>query len=146
MALDECCNEIIGGLIHITATFAPGGSAVYEGMGEIRIQPQGVSRASGATSNGTVWVTEVARPVRALVNFANRCKNDPMLLFNKRCNINLTIYEDSRGISHQLTSALVVGDAEINLQTGEVTGMEIVTSAGNYRRRPAVPQDPNAIG
>jgi hypothetical protein len=135
----DCCNEIIGGLIHMTAKFAAGGVGTYEGMGEIRLQPQGVSRASGATSNGSVWATETARPIRAIFNFANRCDSDPMLLYNSKCQLNVSIYEDSRGITHQLTNALIVGDAEINLQTGEVTGMEVVCSARDYTRRPPVP-------
>lgn len=141
---DPCCNEIIGGLVVIKAVFANvssqetrgGGErvATYEGMGEVRIQPMPVSRASGASSGGHVWVTEAARPIRALLSFANRCDNDPTRLFAERCRVHITVYEMSRGFRHTLTDALIVGDAEVNLSTGEVTGIEIVCSAIDYMK------------
>jgi len=137
--VNPCCNDVIGGEVYITAKFSSVGASgggiqgnfvTYEGIGEIRIQPSKVTRTAGATSGGRLWVTEAARPVRALMTFANRCEQDPMRLFMERCEIAITIVEKSRGFWHFLTRAVIVGDPEKNLSTGEITGMEI--AADNY--------------
>src|SRR5262245_18653278 len=136
--MPACCDDVIGGLITITVQYPGGGdtqdgaSVMYEGMGEVRIQPAGVTRTAGASSGGSVWVVEAARPVRALITFTNRCEHDPCRLFMNRCRINVTVTEVSRAIWHTFSNAFVVGDVEKNLSTGEVTGIEIVTDRNNY--------------
>lgn len=143
---DPCCDDVIGGEITITARFGAGGAAgaaggasnnteTYEGMGEVRLQPSKVSRASGASSGGTVWITESARPIRLIMNYVNRCSKDPMRIFMERCQMDITVVEKSRAVWHFLTGALAVGDVEKNLSTGEISGMEIV--AQKYRTRRA---------
>lgn len=134
--IEACCNDIIGGEVYITARFrggtgTQGNFVTYEGIGEIRLQPSKVSRASGATSAGRIWVTEAARPVRAIMTYANRCDADPMRLFMERCDLDITIVEKSRGIWHYMMRAIVSGDVEKNLSTGEISGIEII--ADNYR-------------
>lgn len=125
MALDPCCNQIIGGEVFISAT-TPNGPWKGEGFGEIRIQPSGVERTAGASSGGSIWVVETARAPRAVLSFVNRCKSDPMELFKGRCQLDVVFIEKGRGITHEFTDALTVGNPEINLQTGEVSGIEIV--------------------
>jgi hypothetical protein len=140
--METCCNDIIGGEIYILARFHnnvgavgdPGSPVVrYEGMGDVRLQPSGVSRTAGATTGGSEWVTEQARPVRLLMNYANRCEHDPMRLFMERCEIDLTVVERTRGIWHRLTHVKSVGDVEKNLSTGEITGIELITGVKNYK-------------
>jgi len=131
MALDPCCDTIIGGEIYITATFNSGGATRYEALGETRIQPSAIERTAGASSAGTVWVTEASRPVRALLTFANRCSHNPMRMYCERCRVSIDIVEKSRGVTHSLTDCVIVGLPEINLATGEISGIEIVC-AGTY--------------
>lgn len=132
MPQDPCCADIVGGEVYINAYFPSGGSARYEGLGDVRIQPQKTARASGASSAGRIWVTEAARPVRALLSFVNRCDFDPRRLWTERCRLNVTIVEKSRGFWHQMTRCVVVGDMEINLSTGEISGMEVVSDDYTY--------------
>jgi len=142
--MDACCDVIIGGEIYITAEFklsAAGGVGHYEAMGEVRIQPSTIERTGGATSAGAVWVTEASRPVRAILTFANRCSNNPMRMFCERCRVHIDIVEKSRGITHSLTDCVIVGFPEINLSTGEVSGIEIVC-AGKYSIEEAKKIDP----
>jgi hypothetical protein len=141
MALDPCCDVIIGGEIYITAVFngpgaaggqgQGGGAGRYEAMGEVRIQPSALERTAGASSAGAVWVTEVSRPVRAILTFANRCSNNPMRMYCERCKIHIDIVEKSRGVTHSMTDCVTVGLPEVNLNTGEISGIEIIC-AGTY--------------
>lgn len=150
MASDVCCNEIIGGEILIRVTRGLGGAesptAEYEALGNVRIQPKKIARTAGASSAGSLWVVEESRPVRVLMSFVNRCRADPSFLWDARCGLTITVVEKSRGVAHILTNAVVVGDPyEVNLNTGEVTGVELV--ADRYDKHdftdgsPA--QDPN---
>jgi hypothetical protein len=157
MALPDCCDDIVGGEVYITAKFqaghgsggggGPGGQGggdenapvQFEGMGEVRIQPSRVTRASGASSGGAVWITETARPVKVLMSYINRCSHDPMQLFMQRCLVDISVIEKSRGFTHIFNSAHVTGDPEKNLTTGEITGIELV--GGSYTVITAEPED-----
>lgn len=132
---DACCNDIIGGEIEIHAFFNNGiPMKTFEGMGDVRIQPTGRENTVGASSGGSLWATEAPRPARALLNFVNRCDNDPMDLFKGRCSIHVTVVELSRGIQHIFNNAVPVGLPEVNLSTGEVTGMEIACARRDYSK------------
>ena len=124
---DVCCSEIIGGEVYIVANFQNAPSEYYEAMGDVRIQPSRVERTAGASSAGRVWVTEASRPCRVIMSFANRCDQNPVRLYCSRCLIDITVVEKSRGFFHQFTNSLVVGNPEVNLSTGEISGIEIVT-------------------
>lgn len=131
MAYDQCCSEIIGGEVYIIANFSEG-SAYYEALGDVRIQPARIERTAGSSSGGRIWVTEVARPIRAILSFVNRCDQNPVMLYCKRCLVQITVVEKSRGFFHQFTNSLIVGTPEINLSTGEISGIEIVTDEYSF--------------
>lgn len=142
MPLPDCCDEIIGGEVYITAKFSSGQNQApmrFEGMGEIRLQPSRVTRASGASTGGTIWVTETARAPKILMSFINRCEHDPMLLFMQRCRVEITLVEKTRGFVHLMSDAHITGDPEKNLATGEITGIEIVSQT--YKVSSDTPQD-----
>jgi hypothetical protein len=153
MALPECCDDIVGGEVYITAQFGgavgPGGGpgseqapVQYEGFGEVRIQPARVTRASGASSGGAIWITETARPSKVIMSYINRCAHDPMQLFMQRCLVNVSVVEKTRGFTHIFNEAHITGDVEKNLTTGEISGMEIV--GGSYQ---VITSDtPNTVG
>lgn len=126
-SLNSCCSEIIGGEVYIFANFGSGGSEYYEALGDVRIQPARIERTAGASSAGRIWVTEASRPIRVVMSFVNRCDQNPVRLYCERCLINITVVEKSRGFFHSFTQSLIVGAPEINLSTGEISGIEIVT-------------------
>lgn len=126
--LVNCCSEVIGGEVYIFANFTQsGGSEYYEALGDVRIQPARIERTAGASSAGRVWITEAARPIRVIMSFVNRCDQNPVRLYCERCLVNITVVEKSRGFFHTFTQSLIVGAPEINLSTGEISGIEIVT-------------------
>lgn len=122
-----CCSEVVGGEVYIVAHFSGTDSSYYEALGDVRIQPSRVERTAGASSGGRVWVTEVSRPMRVILSFINRCDTNPMRLYCERCQIGITVFEKSRGFMHQFNDCLIVGAPEVNLSTGEISGIEIVT-------------------
>ena len=107
---------------YITATIRSGEERLYEALGEVRIQPTRLERTAGASSAGRLWIVETARPIRAIMTFANRCSVDPMELFCSHCNMSVNIIEKSRGFTHLLMGAVVIGMPEKNLATGEGVG------------------------
>jgi hypothetical protein len=126
--LVSCCSEVIGGEVYIFANFTQsGGSEYYEALGDVRIQPARIERTAGSSSAGRIWVTEAARPIRAIMSFVNRCDQNPVRLYCERCLVDITVVEKSRGFFHSFTQSLIVGAPEINLSTGEISGIEIVT-------------------
>jgi hypothetical protein len=125
MAGTACCDVIIGGEIYIVV-----GDQRFEAMGDVTITPASVEREANASSGGRLVVTETARPARATITFANLCDADPVAIFNARCHVDVTVIEKSRGFRHLFTKSAVVGTPEINLSTGEVSGIEIATD--NY--------------
>jgi hypothetical protein len=127
--MDPCCNDIIGGEVFILAKFPQGETGIYEGMGDIQIETSRIQRTAGASSNGSLWVTEQSQPARVLLSFTNRCalNKQPSRLFDARCRVDVTVVEKSRGIQHDFIGCVIVGMPRYNLSTGEVTGMELAT-------------------
>lgn len=122
-----CCDDVVGGMVYITV-----GSLRFEGMGEAKIDPRTVERTAEASAGGRLVVTERAKPAMAEVSFVNHCDADPVDLFDLRCHVDVTVVELSRGFRHLFTSASVVGTPQINLATGEVSGLRI--AAIQYNR------------
>jgi hypothetical protein len=120
---DPCCERIIGGLVYFSV-----GDARFEATGDVTIEPATVERTGEATAGGRTYVTEKAKPARFSCDFANICGNaDPMILWDARCNVNITVVEHSRDIRHLFTNTTVVGTPSINLSTGIVAGLQGVT-------------------
>lgn len=121
---DACCNTIIGGLVELIV-----GDKTYQALGDVTISPMTVEREAGATSGARLTVTEKAKPATAAMNFANLCLADPMELFDMRCRVDVTVVEKSRGFRHLFSASAVVGTPEINLSTGELSGLQIATDS-----------------
>lgn len=119
---DPCCDVFVGGIIFVSV-----GDQRFEGMGEAKIRPRTVERTAGATEGGRLWVTEKAVPAQAELNFVNLCDADPLDLFDARCGIDVTIVDQTRGFRHLFSQSVVVGTPEINVTTGEVSGLKIAS-------------------
>lgn len=143
---DSCCEDIVGGMIYIMA-----GSLRYEGTGDITIRPAHVERDAAATSGGRLAATERAMLAEAEFSFVNHCDADPMELFNGRCKLDIVIVEQSRNIRHYFNGAIMVGRPNINLSTGEFSGVRIVARSGTqgesrYMRDPPMPSVSDEAG
>lgn len=126
----ECCDDVIGGeyFVKINGTR-------YEGMGALTIRSAGRERNAEATAHGEIAITEKAKEVRARLDFANRCSADPKDIWEERCAFPVTFVEKSRGFEHIFSSAYSVGEPELDVTTGLVTGIEFVCARRNYIRR-----------
>lgn len=120
--MDPCCNQVVGGKVYVSAD-----DQRWEASGDVTIEPSNVSRELGATPSGRLTVVETAKPFRATLDMFNFCKNDPLELFKRRCGLNFTVVEKSRGFMHLFTNASVGGTPSINLQSGVISGIEIAS-------------------
>ncbi len=125
----ECCDDVIGGEFFIMVN-----GVRYEGMGSLTIQQSGRERTAEATAHGELAITEKAQPIRARVDFANRCNADPRDIWQERCKMKITFVEKTRGFSHLFSAGYAVGNPELDLSTGLVTGIEFVCARKNYQR------------
>lgn len=122
---DVCCDDIVGGEVYITW-----GDKRYEAIGDVNILPARISREANATQGGRMYGVETPQLARVRLSaLANHCDADPMELFGARCKADITVVEKSRGFRHLFTESLCVGEPDINLVTGEVTGMEFASDS-----------------
>lgn len=119
---DQYADDIVGGEVYIIV-----GDRRFEGMGDAKIQPRRREMTAGASSGGRLYGTEKAQPARAEISFVNHANADPLDVFDLRAHVDVTFVEKSRGIRHLFTKSLIEGTPEINLATGEVTGLRIAT-------------------
>lgn len=119
---DMCCDDIVGGLIFVTV-----GSLRFEGMGEAKIRPETIERSAEASAGGRLVVTEKAVPAEAELSFVNHCDSNPIDLYRARCHVDVAVVEQSRGIRHLFSRATIIGRPEVNLATGEVSGLRIAS-------------------
>lgn len=121
--MDACAKRITGGLVVIEK-----GDIRWEATGDVTIQPSTTEREAAATAGGVVYVTERAVPATFAMDLLNLPDDrSPMALFDERCDLNITVFEKSRGIRHLFTDASIIGRPEVNLSTGVVSGISGVT-------------------
>lgn len=122
--MSDCCANY-GGFI----TFEAGDDRLGI-RGEITEDLYNFTREGAAHSDGSVYTTTTPRPYRVRVSFSEPC--DPAWEERlKGCTINVTVTGDD-GRQTLYTAARMVGDVQKNFMTGEITGLEFVTS---QRRR-----------
>lgn len=123
-----CCERITGGRIQIVW-----GDKVFEAVGEWEIDSGGVERTPRATASGRLYVTEEAMAVTASGDMMRFCgDSDPRLLWDEKCDLDVTIVNQSTGVRHQFTNAVIAGRPRQNLMTGTYSGLVISTDARNY--------------
>jgi len=137
----DCADVVIGGRVSFAIQNGPSGRAVFSTMGNARINPATSERTAGMTANGKLWVTVAPRPARATVTFANNKSNDGadfwgMLALVKNgtgpqpaanCLLDVEIAETDRGVIHIFKGASIVGFPELDTNSGEITGLEVVS-------------------
>ena len=120
---DACSERIIGGEVYISV-----GDTIFEAMGDVTIDPTTIERE--ASASGKTVVTEKSKPARFSCDLSNISgQRDPMILWDARCAVDVTVVEKGRGIRHLFTNCTIVGSPSINLSTGTVSGLEGVTDS-----------------
>jgi len=98
--------------------------------GTFNVNPSRISTEAVTNGDGSVDRQATNRPATAEINFADRGIDYDALMRSGR--FNMTAIEDFSGVTHYFTSAFMVGDPQLNRQTGEVTGLSI--AAEKYSR------------
>ena len=123
MADQFCCDRIIAGRVHISQ-----GDQVYEPMeGSVTMKPSRVIRTPGVSASGRMFITQTAKSQSAAFTLLNFCDKRPNRFWENNCPVDITIVEEDRNIRHHFTHASITGDPSYDLNTGQVTGMEIHT-------------------
>lgn len=126
--MDPCCDRIIGGEVYISV-----GDVTFQAMGDVTISPTTSVREAMATAGGMTVITSRSKSATFSMDLANLCgDSDPMMLWESRCNVDVTVVEKSRGIRHLFTKSSIVGEPSINLSTGVLSGLQGATD--NYSR------------
>ncbi|QRM55147.1 phage tail tube protein [Sinorhizobium sp. BG8] len=98
--------------------------------GTLNMNTAGVSSESITNQDGSVDRVMTPRARTAEFSFADRGLDLDALM--KADRFNVTFIEDTTGVTHFFTSAVVVGDPQKNRLNGEVTGVSI--AAEGYRK------------
>jgi len=124
---DVCSERIIGAEVYLSV-----GDTIFEAMGDVSIDPTKTEREAAATAGGKAVVTEKSKPAKFSCDFANISgARDPMILWQARCGVDVTVVEKGRNVRHLFTNCTIVGTPQINLSSGVVSGMEGVTDSYN---------------
>lgn len=116
---DDCCNSF-GGLI----TLEIDGVALSPTAADIMIDPTNIEVTDEANQDGSAAFMSKPKLFGAEITLRNPCGmkwNATM----RKCKVNATIVEVEQNRSHLFTAARLVGKPQINLSSGEVTGLRI---------------------
>jgi hypothetical protein len=102
----------------------------YSARGEIKINPSGLTADVGTNQDGTLYKTIKPKPISAECTFDRFVDvNGTPLKWNKDLmllnNIPITFTEQDTGKQQLLTNGTFVGDPQIDLSTGEVSGVSL---------------------
>lgn len=103
---------------------------VYSARSEVKFNPSNVMTDVGANQDGTIFKTVKPQPVAAECTFdrfvdANGKSlkwNDQLMLLN---NIAITFIEKDTGKMQLISNGTFVGDPQVDLATGEVSGVKL---------------------
>ncbi len=116
----DCCYAA-GGRVRITAN-----GNMWSPRAAVTIVPVNFERKAESNQDGTLFVTTKAMPYSAKLSLSDRCGlkiSDIMA-----CPLDITIELVDVRRRYLLSKAVVVGRPEINTETGEISGLEVVTN------------------
>ncbi|MDQ2080477.1 phage tail tube protein [Xanthobacteraceae bacterium Astr-EGSB] len=122
---DDCCNSF-GGRVSI----AIDGVRYTPSEADITLQPANREVTAQANQDGSAAFMAKPRLPSADIKFRNNCGIAWSELLLK-CKIDATIEEEDNGRTHMFTAARITGTPEVNLSSGEVSGMKI--EGPNYK-------------
>ena len=118
----ECCPNNSAGRVFLKIN-----GVKYKIRVGVTVMPTNVEKEADATASGEVFVTVKAVPAKATFTLSDTCGLSLEELSNA-CDIDATIkLYDLGGRTYLFTNASVVGRPELNTETGEISGFEIVS-------------------
>jgi hypothetical protein len=126
-----------GGRITITL-----GGVRYSPRGSAKIRPSGVSNSIHENHDGTVSRSTMAKAVGAELSFdrgnaaqgTQRPRWDTAFMNGF---VDVTIREVDVGVLHVFSGATIVGDPVLDSESGEISGLSILTDDINYTQTSA---------
>ena len=98
----------------------------YSARSSITIRPTTFEREAGANQDGTLYVTTKPMPAEMEITLSDKCGLYPDVLIHE-CNVDVTAEIFDMGRTYLWTEATVVGRPEIDSESGEISGLVLVT-------------------
>lgn len=119
----DCCYAA-GGRVRITAN-----GNVWSARAAVTIIPINFERKAESNQDGTLFTTTKAMPYSAKFSLSDKCS------FNieevMACPLDITVELVDVRRRYLLSKSVVVGRPELNSETGEISGIEVVTNTLN---------------
>lgn len=105
---------------------------MYSARGAITIKPSNMEVTVASNGDGTNYRTVQATPRTAEITFDKLVDNNGTFLkwddgVMRQVNMSVTFVEQDTGVTHLLTNACFTGSPNVDLATGEVTGVGIAS-------------------
>jgi hypothetical protein len=112
----------------------------YSARGIITIAPSNATAQSGVNQDGSVYRTVAPKARTAEITFDRFVSaNGEQLIWDERVltavNFGATFIEQDTGRTHLISGAFFVGDPQMDMSTGEVSGLSIAGDA--YKNIPS---------
>ena len=118
----ECCDNSGGRVIFRV------GDRTWSTRGGITVKPTVVERAAESNDDGSIYTTTKAVPAEAEFTLTDKCDLPIDELING-CHVDATIELFDMGRRRWLfTDASIVGRPEYNTESGEISGLKIVSA------------------
>lgn len=118
----DCC-DYSGGRVRLTIN-----GIVYSARSALTVRPTNIEREAGANQDGTLFVTTKPVPAEAEINLGDKCGLNISDLTNQ-CHIDGTLELIDMKKQWLFTRSTVVGRPEYNTETGEITGLKLVSAS-----------------
>lgn len=116
----DCCDNS-GGRVVLTIA-----GRRYRSRGAVTIRPQTFSREAEANNDGSIYTTTKARPAEAEFTLSDQCGLRVQDI-TENCFVDATVDLIDMRRKYLFTRATIVGDPEINSETGEIRGLKIAS-------------------
>lgn len=126
---EQGCCQIVGGIVEV---YVAGQSIPIKADADVTLL--GPYEYEGfSTMAGEFHRTQKIHPVELQLTAIRTCDGDLSLLA-QGCSVDVTVREPGPRIVHRLSKAGVLGRPEVNLSSGEISGLSIGCGNANYSR------------
>lgn len=116
----DCCDSA-GGRVTLTIN-----GVKYSTRSAITVRPTNVEREAGANMDGTVYVTTKPMPAEMEFTLSDRCGLALSDLV-ENCHVDVTAELIDVKRTYLFSRATVVGRPELDTESGEISGLKIVS-------------------
>jgi hypothetical protein len=123
---DPCCN-VQGGVIEFIVNGVP-----YSTTGDVVVYPSRYESEHQANNDGSMSVQKTPKVPSAEITLRSHCAFDPSEL-TEQCTLDVVIRQPTAKKRYMFPKAAIVGDPQMNLQSGEVSGLMVASP--HYKQR-----------